>query len=116
MNGETVQSSTADSYVWIPTADGTYSIGVVAVDANGNKAESTKAFVVGSSSPDETLKGDVNRDGRVTVVDATLVQKYVVSLVEFDSETLKVADINGDGEANVVDSTLIQKIVSGLLV
>lgn len=116
VNGETVQSSTADSYVWIPTADGTYSIGVVAVDANGNKAESTKTFVVGSSSPDETLKGDVNRDGRVTVVDATLVQKYVVSLVEFDSETLKVADINGDGEANVVDSTLIQKIVSGLLV
>lgn len=116
VNGTEVQNSASDSYVWIPTADGTYSIGVVAVDANGNKAESTKTFVVGFSSPDETLKGDVNRDGSLTVVDATLVQKYVVSLVEFDSETLKVADINGDGEANVVDSTLIQKIVSGLLV
>ncbi len=75
VNGETVQNSNTDSCVWTPSADGTYSIGVVAVDANGNKAESTKTFVVGSSSSDEALKGDVNRDGSVTVVDATLVQK-----------------------------------------
>ena len=113
VNGTEVQNSASDSYVWTPTADGTYSIGVVAVDGNGNKAESVKTFVVGSA-PVESIKGDVNHDGIVNVVDATLVQKYVVSLVEFDSETLKVADVNGDGEVNVVDSTLIQKMVLGL--
>ena len=113
VNGTEVQNSASDSYVWTPTADGTYSIGVVAIDGNGNKAESFKTFVVGSA-PVESIKGDVNHDGIVNVVDATLVQKYVVSLVEFDSETLKVADVNGDGEVNVVDSTLIQKMVLGL--
>lgn len=113
VNGTEVQNSASDSYVWTPTADGTYSIGVVAVDGNGNIAESVKTFVVGSA-PVESIKGDVNHDGIVNVVDATLVQKYVVSLVEFDSETLKVADVNGDGEVNVVDSTLIQKMVLGL--
>ena len=113
VNGTEVQNSASDSYVWTPTADGTYSISVVAVDGNGNKAESVKTFVVGSA-PVESIKGDVNHDGIVNVVDATLVQKYVVSLVEFDSETLKVADVNGDGEVNVVDSTLIQKMVLGL--
>lgn len=113
VNGTEIQNSASDSYVWTPTADGTYSIGVVAVDGNGNKAESVKTFVVGSA-PVESIKGDVNHDGIVNVVDATLVQKYVVSLVEFDSETLKVADVNGDGEVNVVDSTLIQKMVLGL--
>ena len=113
VNGTEVQNSASDSYVWTPTADGTYSIGVVAVDGNGNKAESVKTFVVGSA-PVELIKGDVNHDGIVNVVDATLVQKYVVSLVEFDSETLKAADVNGDGEVNVVDSTLIQKMVLGL--
>lgn len=113
VNGTEVQNSASDSYVWTPTADGTYSIGVVAIDGNGNKAESVKTFVVGSA-PVESIKGDVNHDGIVNVVDATLVQKYVVSLVEFDSETLKVADVNGDGEVNVVDSTLIQKMVLGL--
>lgn len=114
VNGETVQSSTADSYVWIPTADGTYSIGVAAVDANGNKAESTKTFVVGSSSPNETLKGDVNRDGSVTVVDATLVQKYIVKLEDFDAETMKIADVNGDGMIDITDATLIQKFITKL--
>lgn len=111
VNGETVQNSNTDSCVWTPSADGTYSIGVVAVDANGNKAESTKTFVVGSSSSDETLKGDVNRDGSVTVVDATLVQKYIVKLEDFDAETMKIADVNGNGIIEVTDATLIQKII-----
>lgn len=115
VNGETVQSSGKDSYVWTPSADGTYSIGVVAVDANGNKAESTKTFVVGSSSPDETLKGDVNRDGVVDIVDATLVQKYIVRLEDFDTETSKIADVNGDGRIDVTDATLIQKIIVKLV-
>ena len=114
VNGETVQNSNTDSCVWTPSADGTYSIGVVAVDANGNKAESTKTFVVGSSSSDETLKGDVNRDGSVTVVDATLVQKYIVKLEDFDAETMKIADVNGNGIIEITDATLIQKIITKL--
>ena len=114
VNGETVQNSNTDSCVWTPSADGTYSIGVVAVDANGNKAESTKTFVVGSSSSDETLKGDVNRDGSVTVADATLVQKYIVKLEDFDAETMKIADVNGNGIIEVTDATLIQKIIVNL--
>ena len=87
---------------------------MVAVDANGNKAESTKTFVVGSSSSDETLKGDVNRDGSVTVVDATLVQKYIVKLEDFDAETMKIADVNGNGKIDITDATLIQKIITKL--
>ena len=114
VNGETVQNANTDSCVWTPSADGTYSIGVVAVDANGNKAESTKTFVVGSSSSAETLKGDVNRDGSVTVVDATLVQKYIVKLEDFDAETMKIADVNGNGIIEVTDATLIQKIITKL--
>lgn len=114
VNGETVQNSNTDSCVWTPSADGTYSIGVVAVDANGNKAESTKTFVVGSSSLAETLKGDVNRDGIVTVVDATLVQKYIVKLEDFDAETMKIADVNGNGKIDITDATLIQKIITKL--
>ena len=83
---------------------------VCAVDANGNKAESTKTFVVGSSSSDETLKGDVNRDGSVTVVDATLVQKYIRKLEDFDAGTMKIADVNGNGIIEITDATLIQKM------
>lgn len=62
----------------------------------------------------ETLKGDVNRDGSVTVVDATLVQKYIVKLEDFDAETMKIADVNGNGIIEITDATLIQKIVVNL--
>ena len=114
VNGSAVQSSSSNTYLWTPSTDGTYSIGVVAVDAKGNKVESTKTFVVGSSSPVETIKGDVNHDGIINVVDATLVQKYIVRLADFDDETFKIADVNNDGRIDITDATIIQKVIVNL--
>lgn len=59
----------------------------------------------------ETLLGDVNGDGEITVVDATILQKYIVGPTTLDDETLNVADVNKDGAVTVVDATLIQKFV-----
>ena len=59
----------------------------------------------------ETLLGDVNGDGEITVVDATILQKYIVGQTTLDDETLNVADVNKDGAITVVDATLIQKFV-----
>lgn len=59
----------------------------------------------------ETLLGDVNGDGEITVVDATILQKYIVGQTTLDYETLNVADVNKDGAVTVVDATLIQKFV-----
>lgn len=59
----------------------------------------------------ETLLGDVNGDGEITVVDATILQKYIVGQTTLDDETLNVADVNKDGAVTVVDATLIQKFV-----
>jgi uncharacterized protein YabN with tetrapyrrole methylase and pyrophosphatase domain len=47
--------------------------------------------------------------------DATLVQKYIVGLEEFDDYTFKIADTNGDGTISVVDATNIQKKIVNLL-
>ncbi len=54
-------------------------------------------------------------DGVINVVDATLVQKYIVGFEEFDDYTLKIADTNGDGTISVVDATNIQKKIVNLL-
>lgn len=59
----------------------------------------------------ETLLGDVNGDGEITIVDATILQKYIVGQTTLDDETLNVADVNKDGAVTVVDATLIQKFV-----
>lgn len=62
-----------------------------------------------------TVLYDVNMDGVVNVIDATLVQKQVVHNVEFDSYQLKLADTDNDGTISVVDATNIQKKIVSLL-
>lgn len=55
--------------------------------------------------------GDVNGDGDITVVDATLVQKHVVQLETLSADKQILADVNGDNIISVVDATLIQKYI-----
>ena len=55
--------------------------------------------------------GDVNGDGDITIVDATLVQKHVVQLETLSADKQILADVNGDNTISVVDATLIQKYI-----
>lgn len=55
--------------------------------------------------------GDVNGDGDITAVDATLVQKHVVQLETLSADKQILADVNGDNTISVVDATLIQKYI-----
>lgn len=59
-------------------------------------------------------KGDANGDGKVNVRDATLIQKYVASIVSINDINYKVCDMNLDGKVNVRDATAVQKIVAGM--
>ena len=60
---------------------------------------------------DEPQKiGDIDADDRITVKDATEVQKYCASDIEFSELEKSLADVNGDGTVNVIDATEIQKI------
>ena len=61
------------------------------------------------------LLGDVNGDGKISVLDATLIQKYISGLVTFSDTQKAAADVNGDGSVSVLDATLIQKYIAGLI-
>ena len=58
--------------------------------------------------------GDTDLSGYISVTDATLVQKYVVGIEDFDKLQLFNSDVDNDGEISVVDATLIQKYIVGL--
>lgn len=60
--------------------------------------------------------GDVNRDGVVNVLDATLVQKHLAGIATLDDEQLVLADIDGNSTINVSDATAIQKLAAGITV
>ena len=51
--------------------------------------------------------GDTDLNGYISVTDATLVQKYVAGIEDFDKLQLFNSDVNDDGEISVVDATLI---------
>lgn len=72
--------------------------------ANSDVIRNAKIFAI----------GDVNSDGDISVVDATLVQKYIVGLENLKDLQKKSADVNDNNEISVVDATLIQKYIVGL--
>ena len=61
------------------------------------------------------MLGDVNGDGKATMEDVVLLQKYIAKLVELIPEQLKLADVNGDGDVNMLDVTTIQKYIAKLI-
>lgn len=64
---------------------------------------------------EEPIIGDVNGDGSVTVVDATIIQRYIARITDFTPEQKAAADTNGDGNVTIVDTTLIQRYIARII-
>ena len=62
------------------------------------------------------LLGDVDGDGDVTSIDATLIQRYLVGIRILSDKQIKAVDIDGDGVATILDATLIQRCLAGITV
>ncbi len=66
--------------------------------------------------PEEEFElGDVNRDGKLNIRDATLIQKFLAKISELDDEQVKLADYQTDGKVNIKDATRIQKKLANLI-
>ncbi len=59
--------------------------------------------------------GDVNGDGEISVLDATIIQRAVAKLVTLTEAEAACADVDGDGEIAVIDATIIQRFVAKLI-
>ncbi len=60
----------------------------------------------------DSIYGDVDGDLRVTVKDATAVQKSLAKLTELELYSRLMADVNGDGKLSISDATDIQKYLA----
>ena len=63
----------------------------------------------------EFMLGDVDRNGEISIADATQVQKMIAYLIEPTPESNALADVNADNKVNILDATLIQMYCSGLI-
>lgn len=61
----------------------------------------------------QTVIGDVNSDGAVTIDDATTMQRFIAKSIELTAEQQKAADTNGDGTVSIPDVTCVQKHLAG---
>lgn len=71
--------------------------------------------VTTNNGPQVTLLGDANLDGQVNIVDATLIQKHSIGLIELTDVPLLNADYDQNGVINVTDATAIQKAIAGIV-
>ena len=68
--------------------------------------------IEGPIPPPPTIKGDVNRDGEVTVADVNAVILFILNASR-DAEAELPADVNCDGEVTIADINMIISIIVG---
>ena len=70
-------------------------------------------FVIKELTLSAGVLGDVDGDGEMTIIDATMIQRYLADLCDFDARQLSVGDTDHDGEITILDCTRIQRILAG---
>lgn len=124
------------------TASGKYNV-TASVWEGGNTTEPTTDPIETTATPDESAPaptseppasdtvqttgstavtepvvfkyGDVNRDGKINILDVTDIQQFLVWTHFYDEEQLRLADVNGDGIVNILDATDIQLYLAGAI-
>ena len=63
-------------------------------------------------TPPTGIMGDVNGDGKLTILDATSIQLHLVNKTPADFD-IRYADVDGNGSVTILDATRIQLILVG---
>lgn len=74
-----------------------------------------KYVSLGDVSADELIVGDADGDGRVTIIDATFIQRYLAQLEIIDEDRLTCVDTDKDGLISVMDATQIQRFLAQVI-
>ena len=64
-----------------------------------------------SNENNQILKGDVNKDGKITSSDYVLIKNYIMGTREMSEEEKKYADYNGDEKITSSDYVLIKNYI-----
>lgn len=97
---------TTTDFIWTPTEAGSYTAKISSKDSSGEYAEATISFDVAEYNG--TIIGDVDNDGYIKIMDATLIQKYCVEQLGDSDVWTALADCDKDDSINIKDATYIQ--------
>lgn len=113
-------TDTADtSFVHTDLTDGneyTYTIRCVSEDSKMPESgfHSTGFSNLYEEPAIKVLTGDADLDGTLSVLDASLIQMFLVGHKTIEGDALIAADADLDGEITILDASLIQMILAGV--
>ena len=61
------------------------------------------------------VKGDLNCDGRLSIVDLSIERKYLLGIIEIDEVKKLSSDMNIDEETSLVDLSIMRKTILGII-
>lgn len=89
----------------------TYTLTVV----RGNASAGSQTIGGSSSGGNSSgAKGDINGDGKISVLDIVKIQRVIVGLDKADSNLNVSCDLNGDGKISVLDIVKLQRHIVGI--
>ena len=59
------------------------------------------------------LRGDVNNDGKLSIIDMLAIFMYKSGEISLNSDELQRADTDNNGSVELVDALMIQKHITG---
>ncbi len=71
------------------------------------------AEIIVTDKEESYIYGDVNKDGKIDLIDITLIQRYLLGTINFDEIEMILADVNSDGKVNLIDIILVQRYLLG---
>ncbi|MBQ7133645.1 MAG: dockerin type I repeat-containing protein [Ruminococcus sp.] len=66
-------------------------------------------------SGESYIVGDVDGDGKVSIMDATVIQRHIAQLESIKEDRLPYADTDKDGKVSIIDATMIQRLIAQLI-
>lgn len=96
-------------FYWEPQSYN-WAYGKEAWQTNGRPSQALDAFI---NEDNTILYGDLNADKKVTSTDVSLVERYILGVVNFDQSKLILADMNKDSRITSSDVSLIERYILG---
>ena len=113
--------TTQTSFDWNPdyfiSPEDMFEITVFACDNSGSviaMSNMVQIYIVVYMCDDFGVYGDVDYDQMVSVLDATVVQRYLANTDSFNVMQKKLGDVDYDGKITVLDATYIQQSCSNI--
>ena len=118
------------TYAYKPTSLGKFTVTVAVQNSQNETVERTFTFESVNTVTEPTeptppsptnpvdptgVLGDANNDGKLSILDATCIQRYLAKKITTSEIRLDLSDYDKNGEVNIKDATFIQRKLANLI-